>query len=164
MFPWLSFEDITGFLDAHCSKCYNSEKKKGGINFEEFADFKPENAVHWQDVLDSLQKGDMLPEDGGALTKHEFGVFFDEGFKSPMHTIETFTVRAEPGVQEFEVFGNVYEFPGVDPARPPADNPFCIMAHFHCRFLLMVDEVAKLNALIAEQLQNSKSNQMRSAT
>lgn len=309
---------ISGFFESHCSKCHNAEKKKGGINLDEFSDFSLENAEHWQEVLDNLQRGDMPPEDetqpsaedrqkfvtevrrqldrvyadsserdfrftrltnqqiawslrdllgidrdfsgdliqdpvgkhgeslqseleltaghmevylgvlqravqlaipdldnppppyvlhgndwerqhylnrndlahgnrrkhrryrgpqwleddfevplppnhffriyvddnraegqfrvrvrvrneppqnGGALTKHEFGVFFDKGFKSPMHTIDSFTVEAKPGTQEFEIFGNVYDFPGVDPSPPPADDPFGIMAHFHYRFL-----------------------------
>ncbi|MFT5470460.1 MAG: hypothetical protein ACI8UO_005588 [Verrucomicrobiales bacterium] len=309
---------ISAFFDAHCSKCHNPDKKKGGINFAGYTEFRLENAEHWQEVLDNLQRGDMPPEDetqpstedrqrfvslvrgeldqlyadsserdfrfmrltnqqiawslrdllgidrdfsgdliqdpvgkhgeslqseleltaghmelylsvlqravelavpdlenpptpyvlhgsdwekqhylnrndlahgnrrhhkryrgpqwleddfevplppnhffriyvddnrsegqfrvrirvrneppqnGGALTKHEFSVFFDKGFKSPQHTIDSFTVEAKPGAQEFEIFGNAYDFPGVDPAPPPADDPFGIMAHFHYRFL-----------------------------
>lgn len=76
------------------------------------------------------------PLEGGDLQKHEFSVFFDKGFKSPMHTVGSFTVEAEPGPQEFEIFGNVYDFPGVDPAPvPEGENPYGIMAHFHYRFL-----------------------------
>ena len=310
---------IAAFFEEHCSKCHNAEKKKGGINVAEFIDFRLENAEHWQEVLDNLQRGDMPPDDatqpsaenrqrfvsivrgqldrlfadsserdfrftrltnqqiawslrdllridrdfsgdligdpvgkhgeslqseleltaghmelylsalqeaielavpdldnpptpyvlhgndwekqhylnrndlahgnrrhhkryrgpqwleddfqvplppnhffriyvddnrpegqfrvrirvrneppqdGGALTKHEFSVFFDKGFKSPQHTIDSFTVEAKPGTQEFEVFGNVYDFPGVDPAPvPEGENPYGIMAHFHYRFL-----------------------------
>jgi hypothetical protein len=310
---------IAEFFKAHCTKCHNAEKKKGGINLLRFTDFRQENAKHWQEVLDNLQRGDMPPEksiqpsiknrklfvsqvlaqldrvfsdsderdfrftrltnsqiawslrdllkidrdfsadliedpagkhgeslqsdleltaghmevylsalqkavelavpdlnnppkpyalkgndwekqhylnrndlahgprrhhrryrgpqwledafevpvppnhffriyiddnrpegqfririrvrneppqNGGALTKHEFSVFFDRGFKSPMHTIDSFTVEAKPGPQEFEVFGNVYDFPGVDPAPVPKDeNLYGIMAHFHYRFL-----------------------------
>ena len=76
------------------------------------------------------------PRDGGELQKHEFSVFFDKGFKSPMHTIGSFTVDAKPGTQVFDVYGNVYDFPGVDPA-PLAEGeaPYGVMAHFKYRFL-----------------------------
>ncbi|MEK9634645.1 MAG: DUF1592 domain-containing protein, partial [Opitutae bacterium] len=75
------------------------------------------------------------PKDGGILAKHEFSVFFDRGFKSPQHTIDNFTVEAKPGSQEFEIFGNVFDFPGVDPAPVSKEDPYGIMAHFHYRFL-----------------------------
>jgi hypothetical protein len=309
---------IAAFFKAHCTKCHNAEKKKGGINFLKFTDFRLENAKHWQEALDNLQRGDMPPEEsiqpsianrkvfvtkvlqgldrvfekskqrdfrfsrltnsqiawnlrdllkidrdfssdliqdpvgkhgeslqseleltaghmevylkalqqaielavpdlhhppdsyvlhgkdwekqhylnrndlahgnrrkhrrylgpkwlgddfevpvppnhffriyvddnrpegqfrvrirvrneppnkGGDLTKHEFSVFFDRGFKSPQHTIDNFTVEAKPGPQEFEVFGNVFDFPGVDPAPVSKEDPYGITAHFHYRFL-----------------------------
>ena len=76
------------------------------------------------------------PQQGGDLQKHELSLFFDKGFKSPQHTIDSFTVAAKPGSQVFEVFGNVFDFPGVDPA-PIADekDPYGVMAHFKYRFL-----------------------------
>ena len=309
---------IAAFLKAHCTKCHNAEKKKGGINFLKFTDFRLENAKHWQEALDNLQRGDMPPEKsiqpsianrkvfvtqvleqldrvfansdkrdfrfsrltnsqiawtlrdllqidrdfsgdliedpvgkhgeslqseleltaghmevylnalqkavelavpdlnhppkpyalngndwekqhylnrndlahgnrrkhrryrgpkwlgddfevpvppnhffriyvddnrpegqfriririrneppqkGGNLAKHEFSLFFDRGFKSPQHTIDNFTVEAKPGSQEFEVFGNVFDFPGVDPAPVSKEDPYGITAHFHYRFL-----------------------------
>jgi hypothetical protein len=306
------------FFKAHCTKCHNEEKKKGGINFLKFTDFRQENAKHWQEALDNLQRGDMPPEksiqpsianrkvfvtqvqeqldqvfadsderdfrfsrltntqiswnlrdllkidrdfsgdliggpagkhgeslqsqmeltaghmevylsalhkavelavpdlsnppkpyvlkgndwekqhylnrndlahgnrrkhrryrgpkwlgddfevpvppnhffriyvddnrpegqfririrvrnespqNGGELAKHEFSVFFDRGFKSPQHTIDNFTVEAKLGSQDFEIFGNVFDFPGVDPAPVSKEDPYGIMAHFHYRFL-----------------------------
>ncbi|MEO2013931.1 MAG: DUF1592 domain-containing protein [Fuerstiella sp.] len=76
------------------------------------------------------------PQNGGDLQKHEFSLFFDKGFKSAMHTIGSFTVEAKPGTQVFEVFGNVYDFPGVDPAPlAEGEDPYGIMAHFKYRFL-----------------------------
>ena len=75
------------------------------------------------------------PQNGGDLTKQEFSVFFDKGFKSPMHTIGSFTVEPKPGSQEFEIFGNVFDFPGVDPAPVSKEDPYGITAHFHYRFL-----------------------------
>ena len=78
------------------------------------------------------------PQEGGALQPHEFSVFFDKGFKSPMHTIDSFTLEAKPGVQVFEVFGNVYDYPGVDPG-PLMDGeaPYGVTAHFKYRFLTL---------------------------
>jgi len=39
---------IAAFFKAHCTKCHNAEKKKGGINLLKFTDFHQENAKHWQ--------------------------------------------------------------------------------------------------------------------
>lgn len=76
------------------------------------------------------------PTDGGERQQHQMSVFFDKGFKSPMHTVGSFTVEAQPGVQEFEVLGNVFDFPGVDPAPLREDEePWGVTAHFKYRFL-----------------------------
>ncbi len=76
------------------------------------------------------------PQDGGDFARHEFSLFFDKGFKSAMHTIGSFTVEAKPGTQVFEVFGNIYDFPGVDPAPlAEGEQPYGISAHFKYRFL-----------------------------
>ena len=76
------------------------------------------------------------PLQGGVLQPHRFSVFFDKGFKSPMHTIGNFTVAARPGTQVFELYGNVFDFPGVDPAAIREDEePYGVTAHFKYRFL-----------------------------
>ncbi|MCA9193942.1 MAG: DUF1592 domain-containing protein, partial [Planctomycetales bacterium] len=76
------------------------------------------------------------PQNGGECQKHEFSVYFDKGFKSPQHTIDRFTVEARSGTQEFELFGNVSDFLGVDPAPLDEDqDPYGITAHFKYRFL-----------------------------
>ena len=54
---------IAAFFKAHCTKCHNAEKKKGGINFLELTDFRLENAKHWQEALENLQRGDMPPDE-----------------------------------------------------------------------------------------------------
>ncbi|MBT3667767.1 MAG: DUF1587 domain-containing protein, partial [Opitutae bacterium] len=54
---------ISNFFEDHCTKCHNSQKKKGGINLSELSDFKIENAKLWQEILDNLQRGDMPPEE-----------------------------------------------------------------------------------------------------
>ncbi len=76
------------------------------------------------------------PQQGGGLQEHKLSLFFDKGFKSPQHTIDSFTVAAKPGTQVFEVFGNVFDFPGVDPAPiAEGEDPYGVMAHFKYRFL-----------------------------
>ncbi|MEO1998786.1 MAG: DUF1588 domain-containing protein [Planctomycetaceae bacterium] len=76
------------------------------------------------------------PQVGGDRQPHEFSVFFDKGFKSPMHSVDSFSVEATPGTQEFEVYGNVFDFPGVDPSPLlPDEAPYGVMAHFKYRFL-----------------------------
>ena len=44
-------------------------------------------------------------------------------------------MEAKSGSQDFEIFGNVFDFPGVDPAPVSKEDPYGIMAHFHYRFL-----------------------------
>lgn len=65
-------------------------------------------------------------------------VFMDKGFKSPMHAVDSFTVEAKSGTQVFEVFGNVLDFPGVDPAPVREDeDPYGIETHFKYRFITL---------------------------
>lgn len=76
------------------------------------------------------------PQNGGELTSHEMTVFMDKGFKSPMHAVDSFTVQPKSGTQIFEVFGNVLDFPGVDPAPVGEDeDPYGIETHFKYRFI-----------------------------
>lgn len=78
------------------------------------------------------------PEDGGPRQSHEMTVFMDKGFKSPMHAVDSFTVEAKSGTQVFEVFGNVLDFPGVDPAPVREDeDPYGIETHFKYRFITL---------------------------
>ena len=76
------------------------------------------------------------PQDGGPLQEHAFMVGLDKGFKSPMHEIGSFTLKAIAGVQTFEIFGNVVDFPGVDPAPVREDEEiYGIETHFKYRFI-----------------------------
>ncbi len=76
------------------------------------------------------------PQNGGERTKHELTVFLDKGFKSSMHAVDSFTVAAKSEVQTFEVFGNVFDYPGVDPAPlRDGENPYGVMAHFKYRYI-----------------------------
>jgi hypothetical protein len=49
------------------------------------------------------------PLDGGPRQEHAFMVGFDKGFKSPMHAIGNFTLKAIAGTQTFEIFGGLYQ-------------------------------------------------------
>ncbi|MDG2223148.1 MAG: DUF1592 domain-containing protein [Rubripirellula sp.] len=78
------------------------------------------------------------PGDGGERQSHEMTVFMDQGFKSPMHAVDSFTVKADSGTQIFEVFGNVRDFPGVDPSPVREDeDPYGIETHFKYRFITL---------------------------
>ena len=53
-----------------------------------------------------------------------------------MHAVDSFSVKAKPGTQMFEVFGNVLDFPGVDPSPVGIDeDPYGIETHFKYRFI-----------------------------
>ncbi len=76
------------------------------------------------------------PQNGGKRTEHALTVFMDKGFKSPMHAVDSFTLKAQPGTQVFEVFGNVLDYPGVNPAPLRRDeDPYGITTHFKYRFI-----------------------------
>lgn len=78
------------------------------------------------------------PKMGGPRQAHAMTVFMDKGFKSPMHAVDSFTVKAEPGTQVFEVFGNVLDFPGVDPSPVGEDeDPYGVETHFKYRFITL---------------------------
>ena len=78
------------------------------------------------------------PQNGGERQAQEMTVFMDKGFKSPMHAVDSFTVKAKAGTQMFEVFGNVLDFPGVDPSPVRDDeDPYGIETHFKYRFITL---------------------------
>ena len=66
---------LAEFLSAHCSKCHNDKEKKGGIDPGGLREIKLENAQHWKDVIDNLQRGDMPPPEEAqpsAAARQEF--------------------------------------------------------------------------------------------
>ncbi len=94
------------------------------------------------------------PQNGGKLTSHEMTVFMDKGFKSPIHAVDNFTVEPKTGTQIFEVFGNVFDYPGVDPAPLRDDEePYGVTAHFKYRFLT-VQNCSPLNSPSNKPVQN----------
>jgi hypothetical protein len=96
------------------------------------------------------------PLNGGELREYEFTVFMDKGFKSSMHAIESLTVKAKPGTQIFEVFGNVCDYPGVDPAPLRADEePYGVTAHFKYRYIT-VQNCSPLNSPADQPVANKE--------
>lgn len=96
------------------------------------------------------------PQEGGQRQPHEMTVFMDKGFKSPMHAVDSFTVEAKPGTQVFEVFGNVLDFPGVDPAPVKKDeDPYGIETHFKYRFITL-QNCSPLNSPADQPVNNSE--------
>ncbi|MDG1357714.1 MAG: DUF1587 domain-containing protein, partial [Akkermansiaceae bacterium] len=56
---------LNSFLSNHCTKCHGPEKQKGDTRLDtlslEIAN--SDTALHWQDVLDVINLGEMPPED-----------------------------------------------------------------------------------------------------
>lgn len=94
------------------------------------------------------------PQNGGERTKHEMTVFLDKGFKSPMHAVQSFTVEARPGAQVFEVFGNVEDYPGVDPSPVPKDRPAYGPEWHFCSRILSVQNCSPLNSPANKRVNN----------
>lgn len=56
---------LTPFLSDHCIRCHGPEKQKAKIRFDQldFAISDNIEALHYQDILDVLNSGEMPPED-----------------------------------------------------------------------------------------------------
>ena len=67
-------------LAKNCSRCHGPEKQKGKLRLDEMSlEFSNDSiAAHWQDVLDTLNAGDMPPEDEKQPTKKELTGFLAE--------------------------------------------------------------------------------------
>lgn len=69
----LNHELIAPFLEKHCIKCHGPKKQKAKIRLDELSLDISNNsqAQLWQDVLDTLNAGDMPPEDETQPTQKE---------------------------------------------------------------------------------------------
>ena len=64
-FVSLSKEMVSSFIKKNCIQCHGPEKQKGKLRLDELP-LEMSNdsiAAHWQDVLDTLNAGDMPPEE-----------------------------------------------------------------------------------------------------
>jgi hypothetical protein len=76
----LSEEMVKPFIKKSCIRCHGPEKQKGKLRLDELP-LKMSNdsiAAHWQDVLDTLNAGDMPPEEEEQPTKKELTGFLAE--------------------------------------------------------------------------------------
>ena len=76
----LSEETTKSFLSKNCFRCHGPEKQKGKLRLDELSlELSNDSiAAHWQDVLDTLNAGDMPPEDEKQPTKKELTGFLAE--------------------------------------------------------------------------------------
>ena len=71
---------IKPFLAENCLRCHGPEKQKGKLRLDEMPlELSNDSiAAHWQDVLDTLNAGDMPPEDETQPSKKELTGFLAE--------------------------------------------------------------------------------------
>jgi len=64
---------LNSFLSNHCTKCHGPEKEKGDLRLDTLSlnIANSDTALHWQDVLDVLNLGEMPPEDEEQPSKEE---------------------------------------------------------------------------------------------
>ncbi len=63
-------EILDGFIEEHCTRCHGPKKQKGETRLDtlSLAISNSDTALHWQEVLDVLNLGEMPPEDEPAPT------------------------------------------------------------------------------------------------
>jgi hypothetical protein len=71
---------ITPFLKENCVRCHGPEKQKGKMRLDALSLEMTNGSIaqRWQDVLDTLNAGDMPPEDEKQPTKRELTGFLAE--------------------------------------------------------------------------------------
>ena len=71
---------VSGFLEKHCIACHGPRKQKGKLRLDELSIELSNDSIaaHWQDVLDTLNAGDMPPEDEPQPSKKELTGFLAE--------------------------------------------------------------------------------------
>ena len=79
-FVSLPEKTIKPFLAENCYRCHGPEKQKGKLRLDELPlELSNDSiAAHWQDVLDTLNAGDMPPEDEEQPSKKELTGFLAE--------------------------------------------------------------------------------------
>lgn len=76
----LSKDIVHSFTDKHCFSCHNDKKQKGKTRLDD-ADFSfstHASVYHWQDILDTLNTGEMPPEDEKQPSKEELSEVIGE--------------------------------------------------------------------------------------
>ena len=58
---------LSGFIEKHCTKCHGPKNKKGETRLDTLSlEITNDTALHWQEVLDVLNLGEMPPDDEPA--------------------------------------------------------------------------------------------------
>ncbi|MFP6892361.1 MAG: DUF1587 domain-containing protein, partial [Opitutales bacterium] len=76
----LSEETVKSFIKKNCIHCHGPEKQKGKLRLDQMPLSMSNDSIaqHWQDVLDTLNAGDMPPEDEKQPSKRELTGFLAE--------------------------------------------------------------------------------------
>lgn len=76
----LSSSALKPFIDNYCISCHGSKKQKGSTRFDHLDYVISDNleAVHYQDILDVLNSGEMPPEDAPQPDKETLEVVIRE--------------------------------------------------------------------------------------
>ena len=69
----LDSEILSGFLSEHCTRCHGAQEQNGETRLDTLAlkIADSDTALHWQEVLDVLNLGEMPPEDEPAPTDEQ---------------------------------------------------------------------------------------------
>lgn len=76
----LDKEVLSLFLKKHCVRCHGAQEQNGSARFDklDYAISDKNEALHYQDVLDVLNGGDMPPEDEPQPSNAELEVVIEE--------------------------------------------------------------------------------------
>jgi len=68
-------EPFDAFLENHCIKCHGPEKVKGDLRIDQLSrDFKVgADAIHWADMIEQVNSGEMPPKKEKKPTEEEIG-------------------------------------------------------------------------------------------
>ena len=69
----LDSDILKGFISKHCTECHGPDKQKGETRLDtlSLAITNSDTALHWQEVLDALNLGEMPPEEQPAPSEAE---------------------------------------------------------------------------------------------
>ena len=76
----LSKEMVSSFIKKNCIQCHGPEKQKGKLRLDQMSLVMSNDSIaqRWQDILDTLNAGDMPPEDEKQPSKDELTGFLAE--------------------------------------------------------------------------------------
>ncbi|MEO1992694.1 MAG: c-type cytochrome domain-containing protein, partial [Pirellulales bacterium] len=69
----LDTEVLSGFFSEHCIRCHGADEQNGEMRFDTLSlkITDSDTALHWQEVLDVLNLGEMPPEDEPVPTDEQ---------------------------------------------------------------------------------------------